>query len=385
MDIFAQVSIIERILAFMVYIGAFAAIPLLAKAFAGALNQFSGMINDRSKGLLDRGRNKMKEHAEKGYKHAKERRGEKSSEKTQRGSKRLNWKRFLGGGSLRDKVVGKSSKRKIPGAKGKSRVARRLQQGLNSGLNRRQFADERYAAEQDKQHQEVVGRAQYDISGQNPDALEALAMNNSEEDKEPLYRRQAALASLVQHAAIPHLRRVIAYALEAGDSDPNIHRALFNVKRSGGFSEERIFKAAPDLAAMDFEHSEPEKGKVRVQITETSDAARLATIGKTRGNDLNKLDISTLRVGLGLQADKDDTVIDLPAVPTEIHATGDADNLRRIMIQQIESVMDPENKPGKGSVTAEQLALFKHVLENRKRFLEEKPEDKSDYGRRPDW
>ncbi len=377
MDIFAEVSIIERILAFLVYIGAFAAIPLLAKAFAGALNQFSGMINDRSKGLLDRGRNKMKEHAEKGYKHARERRGEKSSEKTQEGSKRLNWKRFLAGGSLRDKAVGESSKRKIPGAKGKGRMAR----GLQRGLNRRQFADERYAAEQDKQHQEVVGRAQYDISGQGLEAHEAMAKN----DEEPLYRRQAAVASLAHNAAIPHLRRVAAYALKAGDSDPNVHLALFNVKRSGALGEERIFKAAPDLLSMSFTPLEFQKGKVRVQITETSDAARLVTIGKTRGQDLNKLDISTLRVGLGLDADQSDTVIDLPAVPTKIHATGDADNLRRIMIQQIESVMDPDNKPGKGSVTAEQLALFEHVLENKKKFLEEKPEDKSNEGRRPDW
>ena len=364
MDIFAEVSIIERILAFMVYIGAFAAIPLLAKAFAGALNQFSGMINDRSKGLLDRGRNKMKEHAEKGYKHARERRGEKGSEKTQEGSKRLNWKRFLAGGSLRDKAVGKGSKRKIPGAKGKGRVARSLQRGLN----RRQFADERYAAEQDKQHQEVVGRAQYDMGGEQSDYYEAVA----KDPKEALYRRQAALAHLAQRVAIPHLRRVMAYALETGDADPNVHLALFNTKRSGALSEEKIVKAAPDLAVMDFEHSEPEKGKIRVQIKETSDNARLVTIGeKTRGKDLNELDISTLRIGLGLNADKDDTVIDLPAVPTEIHATGDADNLRRIMVRQIESIMDPKNLPGQGSITAEQLALFEHVMKNRKKFLDD--------------
>ena len=259
-------------------------------------------------------------------------------------------------------------------------MARRLQQGLNSGLNRRQFADERYAAEQDKQHQEVVGRAQYDISGQNPDAHEALARNNSEEDKEPLYRRQAALASLAQHAAIPHLRRVIAYALEAGDSDPNIHRALYNVKRSGAFSEERIFKAAPDLAAMDFEHPEPEKGKVRVKIKETSDNARLTAIGdKQRGKDLNELDITTLRIGLGLNADKDDTVIDLPAVPTEIHATGAGDNLRRIMVRQIESIMDPKNLPGQGSITAEQLALFEHVIDDKDLFLEKEEKEEGRY------
>ena len=368
MDIFAQASIIERILAFMVYIGAFAAIPLLAKAFAGALNQFSGMINDRSKGLLDRGRNKMKEHAERGYKHARERRGEKSSEKTQEGSKRLNWKRFLAGGSLRDKAVGKSSKRKIPGARGKGRVAR----GLQRGLNRRQFADERYAAEQDKQHQEVVGRAQYDIGGQELGYYEEMAKN----PEEPLYRRQAALAHLTKRVAVPHLRRVIAYALATGDADPNVHLALFNTKRSGALSEEKIVKAAPDLAAIDFEHSEPEKGKIRVQVTEASDNTRLVTIGeKTRGKDLNELDISTLRIGLGLKADKDDTVIDLPAVPTEIHATGDADNLRRIMVRQIESIMDPKNLPGQGSITAEQLALFEHVMKNRKKFLDDGSEE----------
>ena len=52
---------LKRIVAFMVYVGAYAAIPFLAKRLSGTLGNLTGMVNDRSKGVFDRTRNKVSE------------------------------------------------------------------------------------------------------------------------------------------------------------------------------------------------------------------------------------------------------------------------------------------------------------------------------------
>ncbi|MCY3804592.1 MAG: hypothetical protein OXF85_01875 [Candidatus Saccharibacteria bacterium] len=56
-----EIDPIKRLLALIVYIGAFLAIPFMAKRFGGLLGQLTGTINDRSKGLIDRPRNRLRE------------------------------------------------------------------------------------------------------------------------------------------------------------------------------------------------------------------------------------------------------------------------------------------------------------------------------------
>lgn len=56
-----DLDVVKRLLALVVYIGAFVAIPFLAKRFAGLLGQLTGSINDKSRGLIDRPRNRLRE------------------------------------------------------------------------------------------------------------------------------------------------------------------------------------------------------------------------------------------------------------------------------------------------------------------------------------
>lgn len=55
---------LKRIVALLVYVGAFLAIPFLAKRLSGALGTLMGMVNDRSKGIIDRPRNRLKKFAQ---------------------------------------------------------------------------------------------------------------------------------------------------------------------------------------------------------------------------------------------------------------------------------------------------------------------------------
>lgn len=59
-----DVLLTKRILALLAYIFGFAAVPIFAKTFSGALGQLLGMVNDKSKGLIDRPRNKLREFSE---------------------------------------------------------------------------------------------------------------------------------------------------------------------------------------------------------------------------------------------------------------------------------------------------------------------------------
>ena len=54
---------LDKFFAFVIYVGAFAVIPLIAKMFTGVLGQITGRINDKSKGLIDRPRKAMKQLA----------------------------------------------------------------------------------------------------------------------------------------------------------------------------------------------------------------------------------------------------------------------------------------------------------------------------------
>ena len=64
--IFSQIAIegnegevVRFSIAFMAYIGGYAAIPFMAKRFSGALGQLTGTLNDKSKGIFDKGKNKI--------------------------------------------------------------------------------------------------------------------------------------------------------------------------------------------------------------------------------------------------------------------------------------------------------------------------------------
>ena len=59
-----DVLLTKRIIALLAYIFGFAAVPIFAKTFSGALGQLLGMVNDKSKGLIDRPRNKLRELSE---------------------------------------------------------------------------------------------------------------------------------------------------------------------------------------------------------------------------------------------------------------------------------------------------------------------------------
>lgn len=104
---FAVASPMEQILAFLAYVGGFAAIPLLARRFGGALGQISGAINDRAKGPFDRARNWLQSKGEDKANINRDRRKEARENRLARGDDTMRDRaimraeQFLAGGGLR--------------------------------------------------------------------------------------------------------------------------------------------------------------------------------------------------------------------------------------------------------------------------------------------
>ena len=59
-----DVLLVKKLLAFLAYVMGYAAIPILAKTFSGALGNLIGMANDRSKGLIDKTRNSLQQRSQ---------------------------------------------------------------------------------------------------------------------------------------------------------------------------------------------------------------------------------------------------------------------------------------------------------------------------------
>ena len=363
MDIFASVSPIETLLAFIIYIGSFAAIPLLAKAFAGALNRLTGLVGDKTKGIFDRPRKAMEKQAE----DLKARQAlRKATRKGLRGQlrqslpspfQRISPKRFLRGGSWRNSAVGK-------------RRAKSGQAGFGQYLqgrrdDRRQIADLAHESEVAEPYQKLAEQSEAVLAGKDFNHWQSVA----EDKSEALHRRQVAIVHLAKAGAVGHLREIIdnAVATPAKD-DKTLHLALNNAVKTGVFYKEAVTKKAPDLATISFE-TQDAQGKPRIKVKAISDEARQKTVGNIAVKDSTDMDISTWRTSFGLKPKsiRGSEVIKLtdsnPAVT----------KLRQSMLNKVKNLMAEDNKVGESAMTVNQRALFEKVLAQEKEDSKKTP------------
>ena len=355
MDILAVVSPIEILLAFIVYVGSFAAIPLLAKAFAGALNKLTGLVGDKSKGIFDRPRKFMEKRADSLRAGQESRKLGRRADRYQKKGTAGRWPgisagRLLSGGHLLDSSLGEHTK---DGDKkeSKTRIGQYLQ-------GRRRMADAAYEEQRTETHGNLVKQGQGSLAGRDFGVLEDIATSSSE----PLYRQQAAIVQMAEAGAVTQLRNIIEHAENTpADKSKNLHIALHNALRSGVFYKEAMIKKAPDLARLSFEVIDKTTGKRKVEIKKAASVSKLQSIGNVSVKDSTDMDISTWRVALGLKSQKAKDVKET----INLTDTGDsaADDLRAEMQLKIKELMDSENKLGRTSMTAQQRRLFKDVIE----------------------
>ena len=355
MDILAAVSPIEVLLAFIVYVGSFAAIPLLAKAFAGALNKLTGLVGDKTKGIFDRPRKFMEKKADNLRGGQESRKLSRKADRYQKKGTAGSWPgmsagRLLSGGHLLDSSLaehdkdGEKKERKTP-------FGQYLQ-------GRRRMADAAYEGQMTETHGALIKQDQGSLAGRDFGFLENIATSTSE----PLHRQQAAIVQLAEASAVTQLRNIIEHAENTpADENKNLHIALHNTLRSGVFYKEAIVKKAPDLARLSFEVIDKTTGKRKVEIKKAESVSKLQSIGNISVKDSTDMDISTWRVGLGLKPEKAKGVT---KETIDLTDTGDsaADDLRNEMVRKIKALMDKKNKLGRASITAQQRRLFKDVI-----------------------
>ena len=358
MDIFAGVSPIETILAFIVYVGSFAAIPLLAKAFAGALNKLTGLVGDKTKGIFDRPRRYMEKRADNIKANQDLRKASRRGGRGQlrqslpRGLKRISPRRFLAGGSLRQSAVG--GRRQRPR---KTRLGQYLQGRMD---DRREIADLTHESAVAEPYQKLAEQSQAALSGGSFGDWYDVAENKSE----PLHRRQAAIVQLAGAGAVVQLRELVDHAMAtSAKDDKNLHIALNNAIKTGVFHKEAVLKKAPDLGTITFSKKDQQE-KPRIEINAISGGARQKTVGNISVKDSTDMDISTWRVSFGLKSQKvegERDVIKLKSADPEVNL------LRQSMLKKVKSLMDPKNTVGQSAMTTPQKELFRKVLDQEKK------------------
>ena len=256
---------IALIVAFLVYVGGFIAIPMAAKSFTGLLGQVTGAINDRSKGFIDRPRKSLKDlvanrgakrkeaRKERGmgaWRHNLKRWGEggtlRNPDRKQKG-KRLTdrWKRFAAGGTWGDPNKKKKSlKERAAEMKGKS--PKELARGLKAARAKRretrpsvsEIANAQFQEQTHKLSEAIADRELRTLSGGDSGKLREIALNAS-----TVPRGVAALKLLVKQGRMEIVEEVVTEALNKNDPtkanyDQILQEVLWRAQQTDVFYDE---------------------------------------------------------------------------------------------------------------------------------------------------
>lgn len=145
------------IIAFLVYVGMFLAIPVLFKKFLGAINQLTGSSNNPAKGLFDRLKNTRKGYMDQAKAIRKTARSAKEDEDLARIRKKQ--KEARDAGLHPNALLTDAEKLKMKGIETKRRISRGLPATSSSWTTRqstRSMSDLIMAAEEGERHKKVV-------------------------------------------------------------------------------------------------------------------------------------------------------------------------------------------------------------------------------------
>ncbi|MYB40354.1 hypothetical protein F4X86_03780 [Candidatus Saccharibacteria bacterium] len=308
-----DVLLTKRIIALLAYIFGFAAVPIFAKTFSGALGQLLGMVNDKSKGLIDRPRNKLRDFStgrREGRKLAKQvRRDERAGPQKPlekfdprkakswqdawknrhkaRNQLQAGWNAYKAGGRMPNprrllREGDKEYDKKMKKINESDAAVRAAATGLFGAAGR--HMDERRAVaniagqgafDAMKERQEKLGaRAKMALFGNSMEELEAIVRakeikTDAKGDKyevdaatpEPLHVRMAAFSKLCEAGMDTNVRTIISDAVNAqavNENDP-----LVSIVKNSRNNDE-LFKGfrekAPDIAKGLFD----DEGKIKV-------------------------------------------------------------------------------------------------------------------------
>ena len=302
---------IALIVAFLVYVGGFIAIPMAAKSFTGLLGQVTGAINDRSKGFIDRPRKSLKdlvanrgakrkaarEEREKGAWRQNLRRWKEGgtlrnpNRKTKGERLADRWKRFAGGGTWGTPNKGKKSlKERAAELKNKSpkelagdlkaaRTKRRETKPSVSAIAGAQFQEETY-----KRSEAIAERELRSLTGGDSDELREIALNAS-----TVQRGVAALKILVKQGRMEVVEEVVTEALNKNDPakanyDKTLQEVLWRAQQTDIFYEDNVVEMAPHLANLKFNIERGQGVIDRVDYT---------ILGNPKAIDAQKWNLST--------------------------------------------------------------------------------------------
>lgn len=288
---------IKQILAFLVYVGGFAAIPFMAKRFGGVLGSLTGMVNDRSKGLIDRPRNWLRGLA------ADRRKGRHEAQQQERRSritgmpkpktlnplKKTGWKegwrtraqlavglrdsatRFRAGGQIRyknfvaekpplDRESGQGVE-EAPQQAGifkrwnDARQARRMSGREGEGWRQRratrretvhEIIGSKVGAVVIKENKEAGEQITHTLGGKNWDQLKTVVYDQTKS----VAVRQAALGKLVQEGAVAPVREILGRAHEVQEAESVnslLPQMVVNLRKGDAFYKP-FRETAPDIA-----------------------------------------------------------------------------------------------------------------------------------------
>ena len=275
---------INQVVAFIVYIGSFAAIPFIAKRFSGALGQITNMVNDRSKGIFDRARNGLRSAEGNRKKRIKGDRRERAMDRRQR----LAEGDSVFGGKLGEKMIGLSDKAgeavervkgggpligvsSVPLPGGRRLTMQNRRRTLEHSKHIRESADEKLRQENKEKYMAHLEFGNRQL--QWPEFSEKLAQMASDSTNNSGVERQAAMALLAKRNEDDLLRQV-ATTINANPADKI---GIGAWRRSGddlwnAFGKTKI---APDLGTSGIDKD----GKIEINY------GKLAEFGDTeKGN-----------------------------------------------------------------------------------------------------
>ena len=250
----------ERFLAFVAYVGGFAAIPFLVKRFTGILGQLTGAINDKSKGVFDKMRNRASEYHQNRRKAIKaERESKRFNNPNTRRSKMLNaLERYEHGGSLYDTPGAHNRRKRRKQAKRRvlsTLTGRTLGGSPGSGgekpslipeKSRQERINARFARERTTKIEEEVKALETQFSREELEVVRSVAGAEGTSNLEI----QGAIRSLLLTGApaLSHVRELIDMASD----NPTLISAFSEVKKSGAFYKDKVSDMAPDLGRINF-------------------------------------------------------------------------------------------------------------------------------------
>ncbi len=205
---------IDSFVAFIVYVGMFAAIPLLFKRFMGSINQLTGGTNNPAKGFIDRVRNARKGYWDRGRGVRRGRQDEKDTERVARTE----------GKGIGSRIIG--FKRSYRAGTPPMAIRRQTRQDARAVIDIEQAKKRKDLLEDNVRG--IEQNQQYRFTDEGNQSLENLAGDTGQRQ----LRRQAALAILSKRKQNQRLRQLHT------DLDPDGRRAWGAVAADGTFHKD---------------------------------------------------------------------------------------------------------------------------------------------------